>query len=261
MTVTEVIHIQPREATVEEVVKSLLRAPVSPPNSVADQPKNVFTVSYANRAPVAPNLLAPPRDDMDFQRAQAALHREQMHSAFVFKHEAALTAVSEHDKRVGVKVLLRLAAERDVALAERQQYPEPVLQFMRSTWQAFLRQAGGFLACDSVAEGEALDAPCVKSIAAIENISSIGVWFNGPNVSLPLRQYAVQVPSQDPATLGELQTIIVVGLLSFSYSSYIMQLRTVSQHAALAELRTMEEQLGTRCLFTPKLLLVAEQTQ
>lgn len=261
MSLSDVLRFPPLViASNEELPKEVSLTPTA--FASPEKKKNVFTVSYANRvsSSAAAPTLPPSRDDMAFQAYQVRLHRQRLHEAFVLKHEMAVASVLEKDKCSGVKMLLRAAAERDMALAEAQQYPKPVLHFMKTTWQAFLQQAKAFLSEPVTAlvgsEEAAAVVPTVsRSTAAIEIISSIGVWFSGPNVSLPLRQYTVQVPEANGEYGGVMQTVIVVGLLSFSYSSYIMQLRSIAQQSVLAELAMVEEQLGTRCLFAPQLLI------
>lgn len=143
-------------------------------------------------------------------------------------------------------MLLTAAAQHDVNLATTAGYPKPVLDYVAQTWRAFLQQATDFLDNSLITSSLA-----ERNQNALENISSIGVWFTGPQLSLPLRRYTVQVVGPD----GIPQNILAVGLLSFAYSSYVMQLRAVAQQSVLDHLCRIEEQLGAKCLFLPQILI------
>ncbi|EPY37203.1 hypothetical protein STCU_00094 [Strigomonas culicis] len=114
-------------------------------------------------------------------------------------------------------------------------------------WSAFMKEADNLLFSDGASH--------VKE--AIENISSLGIWYNGPEISLPLRRYTVRVPN----AAGEEENVVLLGLISFTYSSYIMQLRSMAQQTTLATLAYLREQLRTNCLFVPPLLLASRQLQ
>ncbi|EPY43813.1 hypothetical protein AGDE_00108 [Angomonas deanei] len=124
-------------------------------------------------------------------------------------------------------------------------YEESVIDFMKQMWSALLHEAVNLLQLND-------GASHIRE--ALENISSLGVWFTGPDISLPLRRYTVQVPNEQ----GGEDSMVVVGLLSFSYSSYIMQLRSISQQTTLSTLASLQEQLGTKCLFIPPLLIASK---
>ncbi|PWU83987.1 hypothetical protein C3747_802g5 [Trypanosoma cruzi] len=81
---------------------------------------------------------------------------------------------------------------------------------------------------------------------ALENVSALGVWFVGA-MSIPFRRYAVRIPTED----GTLQEFVVIGLASFTYSSYVMDDRRLAQEATLAELERLSKTLSVNLLFLP----------
>ncbi|KAG5479545.1 hypothetical protein CUR178_03306 [Leishmania enriettii] len=208
-----------------------------------------FTVSYASRAASfstsVPTGFTHARDDMAMQKAMFETHKRAELMAFIGKHEKAGT-ISEADRRLSIVMLLNSAAKRDIEKGSQAGYPLPVVHFMRQTWAAFIQQAKDFCKADA-------DKPFTMELSrnALENTSSLGVWFTGPQISLPLRRYTVQVVGAD----GAPQNITAVGLLSFAYSTYVMHLRSMSQQSALEGLARMQEQLGTNSLFLPQLLV------
>ncbi|KAG5479015.1 hypothetical protein LSCM1_02857 [Leishmania martiniquensis] len=227
----------------------MVNAYVKPQEVRADITHSRFTVSYASRAASlptsAPVKLSHTRDDIALQKAAVDLHRQAELTAFIAKHEKVST-ISEADRRLSIIMLLNSAAKRDLEKGIQAGYPLPVLHFMRHTWVAFIEQAKGFFRSDA-----GMPFRMELSRNALENTSSLGVWFTGPQISLPLRRYTVQALGAD----GVPQNIIAVGLLSFAYSTYVMQLRSVSQQSALEGLTRMQEQLGTNSLFLPQLLV------
>ncbi|CAG9573877.1 conserved hypothetical protein [Leishmania major strain Friedlin] len=208
-----------------------------------------LTVSFASRAssscspmPVVPSCA---RDDMALQKEMVEAHKQAELAAFIAKHEKTC-AISEADRRRSIIMLLNTAAQRDIDEGSRAGYPQQVVDFMRQTWAAFIQQAKDFYQEDA-------HEPFTMELSrnALENTSSIGVWFTGPQISLPLRRYTVQVVGAD----GAPQNITAVGLLSFTYSTYVMHLRSMSQQSALDGLARMQEQLGTDSLFLPQILV------
>ncbi|GET88480.1 hypothetical protein, conserved [Leishmania tarentolae] len=212
-------------------------------------PPRPFTVSYASRAASSssPTLTVPlcPRDDMALQKEMVEAHKQAELASFIAKHEKTCT-ISEADRRRSIIMLLNTAAKRDTEQGRRAGYPQQVIDFMRHTWAAFIQQAKDFYQQDA-------HEPFTMELSrnALENTSSIGVWFTGPQISLPLRRYTVQVMG----TGGVPQNITAVGLLSFAYSTYVMHLRSISQQSALDGLARMQEELGTNSLFLPQLLV------
>ncbi|CAJ1025425.1 hypothetical protein Q4I30_003845 [Leishmania utingensis] len=208
-----------------------------------------FTVSYASRAAsLSSTVLVEPsyaRSDMALQKAVVEMQKKAELTAFIAKHEKACT-ISEADRRLSIIMLLNSAAQRDIDEGIQAGYPKQVVNFMYQTWVAFIQQAKDFYKADA-------DEPFTMDLShnALENTSSIGIWFIGPQISLPLRRYSVQVVGAD----GTLQDIIAVGLLSFTYSTYVMHLRSMSQQRVLEGLTRMQEQLGTDSLFLPQLLV------
>lgn len=205
-----------------------------------------FTVSHASRAAGAtPGLTTYSRSDMTAQKASVEAQRQADLNAFIAAHEKA-AVMTEGDRRASTIMLLGMAAQRDVELAQQAMYPQQVVDFMRQTWCAFIPQAKDFYQADAV-------APYTMELSrtALENISSIGIWFSSQQISLPLRRYTVQVVGAD----GNLQNITAVGLLSFAYSSYVMQLRAMAQQSTLENLARIQEQLGAKTLFIPQLLV------
>ncbi|KPI87574.1 hypothetical protein ABL78_3325 [Leptomonas seymouri] len=225
---------------------SLVGPLLKPPQTAAPVSKSQFTVSNASRASGASlEARTYARDDMLEQKAAVDLHKQQQLDAFIAKHEQA-SAMTEGDRRESTIMLLSMAAQRDVELARQADYPQQVVDFMRQTWAAFISQAKEFYQPDAA-------QLCTMELSrtALENISSIGIWFSGPQISLPLRRYTVQVVGAD----GNLQNITAVGLLSFAYSSYVMQLRSMSQQSTLESLARIQEELGAKTLFIPQLLV------
>jgi hypothetical protein len=209
--------------------------------------KSIFTVSYTNRAAGVSQQQQPnySRADMQEQKVAVDLHKQQQLNDFIATHEKA-AAMTEGDRRVSTIMLLCMAAQRDVEMARQAAYPQQVVDFMQQTWAAFIPQAKEFYQPDAV-------PPYTMELSrtALENISSIGIWFTGAQISLPLRRYTVQVVGAD----GNLQNITAVGLLSFAYSSYVMQMRSMSQQSTLDSLAHIQEQLGAKTLFIPQLLV------
>lgn len=223
--------------------------------AVAVAPRNTFTVSYARFANgSAPSSITPThsRDDMELQLESVRQYRAALHAAFVNHYEAVNASFTESDRRTAARLLIREAARSDIAIARRNSYEEPVVQYMKGTWAALGQQAEHLLSGNPAVDGdvEAAANEC-RSRVALENISSMGLWFSGANISLPLRRYAVQVPCDD----GSVQNVVVVGVVSFTYSSYVMQLRQASQQAVLAALQEVSHQVGACSLFLPPLLV------
>lgn len=226
---------------------------VKPQPVEAPVARSRFTVSYARHAataavdfaPVPVTSSAPVRADLPLQKAVVEMHKQDELVAFILKHEKA-SITTESDRRLSSVMLLNAAAQHDIDEARREAYPQQVVDFMRQTWVAFIAQAKEFYQADA-------EQPCTAELSrtALENISSIGVWFTGPHISVPLRRYTVQLVGSD----GTPQNITAVGLLSFAYSSYVMQLRSMSQQSTLESLTRMQEELGTESLFLPPLLV------
>ncbi|KPA85591.1 putative mitochondrial hypothetical protein [Leptomonas pyrrhocoris] len=225
---------------------SLVDPLMKPQPAMAPVSKSQFTVSYTNRASGA-SLTTPvcAREDVTVQKAAADVSRQQQIDAFIAEHEKR-SVMTEGDRRASTIILLNMAAQRDVEAARQADYPQQVVDFMCQTWSAFIAQAKEFYLPDA-------EKPHTMELSrtALENISSIGIWFNGPQISLPLRRYTVQVVGTD----GNPQSITAVGLLSFAYSSYVMQLRSMAQQSTLENLARIQEQLGAKTFFVPQLLV------
>ncbi|ORC87863.1 uncharacterized protein TM35_000191070 [Trypanosoma theileri] len=213
--------------------------------------RNVFTFSHASIHPNAAAARAfldahipQPRTDMDTQRANVQQHHLERLHAFVERSELR-NVLGDAERVVGLKSLVRLAAETDLHHAGRCQYPPDVQQFMRRTWQALLLQVDAhFAAAPPTAD---------RSREALENISGLGVWFTG-NMSLPLRRHAVRIPAPD----GTMQDAIAIGIAAFTYSSYVMEARRQAQTATLAELDRLSKRLNVKLCFLPPLVLPEE---
>ncbi|KAG5504894.1 hypothetical protein JKF63_04340 [Porcisia hertigi] len=233
--------------TVAQTSVSLVDAYAKPQENPTPISRSRFTVSYASRAGSSSRPMQPlySRDDMALQKSFLEVHKQAELAVFIAKCEKA-GAISEADRRLSILMLLNSAAQHDLREAVYAGYPPQVVDFMRQTWVAFIQQAKDFYQADA-------EKPYTMELSrnALENTSSLGVWFTGPQISLPLRRYTVQVLGAD----GTPQNITAVGLLSFAYSTYVMQLRSMSQHSALDGLARMQEQLGTDSLFLPQLLV------
>lgn len=89
--------------------------------------------------------------------------------------------------------------------------------------------------------------------AAIENLSSLGIWFDAPTLQLPDRSYTALTPyvvmegtnfhsssAAPPLVMlpdGQLyQWTVLVGLCAFSYSTYVAEARRASQMQVLQQL-------------------------
>ncbi|KAH9600528.1 hypothetical protein LSM04_005305 [Trypanosoma melophagium] len=216
--------------------------------------RNVFTFSHASIHPNAAAARAfldahapPPRPDMESQRASVQQHHLERLHAFIELNERR-SAMGDEDRVVGLKCLVRLAAETDLRHARRCQYPLDVQQFMHRTWQALLLQVHAhFDAVPTIAD---------RIREALENISGLGVWFTG-NMSLPLRRHAVRIPAAD----GTMHDAIAIGIAAFTYSSYVMEARRQAQAATLAELERLSRRLNVKLCFLPPLLLPEEAPQ
>ncbi|KEG06770.1 hypothetical protein DQ04_12321000 [Trypanosoma grayi] len=222
--------------------------------------RNVFTVSHASAHPDAASATAfldkhapQLRDDMDCQRIAIQNHNLAKLREFVEKSEMKST-VGEKERVVALKCLVRRAAENDIQYAHKCNYPLVVVQFMRRTWQVLLRQVQEHLSeAHSEDSQDAVPLLEQRHREAIENISALGLWFVG-DMSIPFRRYSLQMTAAD----GTLQNVIAVGLVSFSYSSYVMDSRRRAQEATLAELERLSKRLGVKLHFLPSLVLPEE---
>lgn len=225
------------------------------PSPVDASRRNTFTVTYTSGSIFERREPQYSRDDMAAQLQSIHEYRLQRHQEFIRRQEEA-ASLPEDAKRTGAKILLRTAAVRDILIAEKAHYSPSMMQFVRHAWRIFLEQADAYLSESTPitlpSDGADTVERVERSRIAMENISSLGIWFSGPTISLPLRRYSMQMAGPD----GTMQNVVVVGLVSFAYSSYIMRVRAEAQMAVLQELNRLEEQLGMRCLFAPQLVVL-----
>ncbi|RNF00409.1 hypothetical protein TraAM80_07602 [Trypanosoma rangeli] len=232
---------------------------LSPPTT-ALACRNTFSVSHASKHPCAAvakcfldERIPQQREDMDAQRSAIRQHQQAKRREITEASERR-NAVGTSETVIGLKCLMRHAAEHSIRHAHVLQYHPTVISFMRQTWQWLLQQVQTYLSgpdTSEIAEAEAQLADRCRE--ALENISALGVWFSGA-MSIPFRRYSVCAPAKD----GTLQDFVLVGLASFTYSSHVMDDRRLAQEATLAELERLSKRLGVSLLFLPPLVLPEE---
>lgn len=151
---------------------------------------------------------------------------------------------SLHDKKITLMLLLELARIRGVAICSEMGYDEPIRKSVKDSWSSLIEQAHSFLSDNDT------DLHC-RLVEALEIISSLGIWYCTMNTSLPLRRFLVHIPDDN----GEIHQYIVSGLVNFSYSSYIIDVRKEAQERVLGNIKLFQQKLGSDSLFLPHLLV------
>ncbi|ESL09451.1 hypothetical protein TRSC58_02826 [Trypanosoma rangeli SC58] len=241
------------------VLMSKRHVELSPPTAALEC-KNTFSVSHASKHPCAAvakdfldERIPQRRVDMDAQRSAVHQHQQAKRREITEAAERR-NAMGTSEKVIGLKCLMRHAAQHSIRHAHVLQYHPTVVGFMRQTWQWLLQQMQTYLSgpdTSEIAGGETHLADRCRE--ALENISALGVWFSGA-MSIPFRRYSVCAPTKD----GTLQDFVLVGLASFTYSSHVMDDRRLAQEATLAELERLSKRLGVNLLFLPPLVLPEE---
>lgn len=247
-------NVSPSVLSSENGGASAAKQPVDikPPRSPAG--RNTFTVCHVSQHPDAAvarefldEHLPPARADMSFQRTVVHEYRQaRLHEATSRCDVSG--ALGEEERVIALKCLVRLAAERALSLARAADTLPLPLPVVRRTWQTLLRQVEEYLrGAEGGEESAPLDRRCR---GALENISALGVWFPG-DASIPFRRYSMGLVTAD----GTLQQVVAVGLVSFVYSSYVMDDRRRAQQATLAELERLSKGLGVDVRFLPTLVV------
>lgn len=174
------------------------------------------------------------------QRQAVASYRASLHRCFLQRHEAAVHSLSESQRRASVFMLVNEAARYHRALELRGCLDADTSSFTRAWWKHFALQVQAVCEshCSSPHEKESGTCdPLQPSQRALENISSLGVWFTGPDVSLPMRKYAMLTLSHHTEDgVAVYQPVVVTGVCQFGYSNYIMEIRSLQQRAVLHHL-------------------------
>lgn len=166
-------------------------------------------------------------------------------------------SLSIPQRRLAVLSLLDEAARRDVARFQSDSKKfaaiaggTPLSSTPRVQWWAAMRKQ---IEAHLPADAADLEA---RLHVAFENLSSMGIWFETPSLRLPDRSYTALTPyhvppqqqpaSQQPPLImlpdGQLyQWSYLVGLCSFSYSTYVSESRRASQTQILNALATPAE--------------------
>ncbi|EKF26004.1 hypothetical protein MOQ_010323 [Trypanosoma cruzi marinkellei] len=241
--------------------KRIVEAPIP---KTSPRCRNTFRVSHASKHPDAAaarafldKYIPQQRADMDVQRNAVRQHQQARIREFVEASERR-NAMSAREKVIGIKCLMHLAAQKSLQHAKMMNHHPIFIHSVRHTWQTLLLQLKEYLndnGSGEIQEEEEEEKAqlAFRSRGALENISALGVWFVGA-MSIPFRRYAVRIPTED----GTLQDFVVIGLASFTYSSYVMDDRRLAQEATLAELERLSKRLGVKLLFLPPLLLPEE---
>lgn len=180
------------------------------------------------------------------RRSEVATFHKMKYASIVERWEQEATIPLKERER-GIKTLVVLAAVRGVTICKEMGYEDTIMEFIRETWTTLMLQTFEFFNCNHDS-----DFTYAQRITeAIENVSSLGIWYSTMNTSIPLRRFLVHVPDEN----GDIKPHIVVGLVSFSYSSYIMEIRRESQWHMLHRLHEIRQEFGAECLFLPKLLV------
>ncbi|KAF5219035.1 hypothetical protein TcYC6_0092240 [Trypanosoma cruzi] len=223
--------------------------------------RNTFCVSHASKHPDAATARAfldkyipQQRTDMDVQRDAVRQHQQARFREIVEASERK-NAMSVREKVIGVKCLMHLAAQKSLQHAKMMNHHPIVIHSVRHTWRTLLLQLKEYLNDNGFGEIQEEEEAqlAFRCRGALENVSALGVWFVGA-MSIPFRRYAVRIPTED----GTLQDFVVIGLASFTYSSYVMDDRRLAQEATLAELERLSKRLSVNLLFLPPLLLPEE---
>ncbi|RNC36120.1 hypothetical protein TcCL_Unassigned00936 [Trypanosoma cruzi] len=238
--------------------KRLVEAPL--PNTLP-RCRNTFCVSHASKHPDAATARAfldkyipQQRTDMDVQRDAVRQHQQARFREIVEASERK-NAMSAREKVIGVKCLMHLAAQKSLQHAKMMNHHPIVIHSVRHTWRTLLLQLKEYLNDNGFGEIQEEEEAqlAFRCRGAFENVSALGGWFVGA-MSIPFRRYAVRIPTED----GLLQHFVVIGLASFTYSSYVMDDRRLAQEATLAELERPSKRLSVNLLFLPPLLLPEE---
>eukprot|EP00796_Vickermania_ingenoplastis_P010241 gene10241-7180_t len=201
---------------------------------------NRFAVTDTRRSWFASNNAQPhPQQD-----EVSAFHRMK-HAEMLEKWERD-NCMSVKDKEKSLKFLVAHAAARGISICRTMDYDHSIMKFVKDTWMTLLKQTELFF--ETAVDSEEI---LQRLTEGLEIISSLGIWYSTMNTSLPLRRFLVYFPNES----GEVKPHIVVGLLSFSYSSYIMEVRKESQLQVLEQLETIKQDLASDCLFLPELLV------
>lgn len=241
--------------------------------------KNIFTCTLARQPTVSPASLkckqtaaaaAQHEQWLAEQREQVKEYRMAQHEVFM-QHHQGQARMSEAQCRIAIKVLCAEAARyhRAIASTSSEQQAEFVtfaegltaVQHERNWWPQFSAQVHEFLHQDVPTTSTTTDAtsPPSPSVSqrAMENISSLGMWFVGDGMSLSTRRYtmlafshnvvvttttnAVAESDEDGVTTVTTTTpvytpVVIVGLSQFAYSNFVHDVRNRSQSELLVSL-------------------------
>ncbi|KAF5214586.1 hypothetical protein ECC02_012800 [Trypanosoma cruzi] len=223
--------------------------------------RNTFCVSHASKHPDAATARAfldkyipQQQTDMDVQRDAVRQHQKARFREIVEASERK-NAMSAREKVIGVKCLMHLAAQKSLQHAKIMNHHPIVIHSVRHTSRKLFLQMKEHLNDNGFGEIQEEEEAqlAFRCRGAFENVFALGVWFVGA-MSIPFRRYAVRIPTED----GTLQDFVVIGLASFTYSSYVMDDRRLAQEATLAELERLSKRLSVNLLFLPPLLLPEE---
>lgn len=173
------------------------------------------------------------------QRKDVQEYHAARQQAFIRQHDAKMV-MSEQQRHIAIKMLIGEAAKYHKK-CDCGKTDADVSTFRKQWWESFKAQVDAFL------QATAVDPTAASSaVRAIENVSSLGIWFTGDGISMPSRKYAMLAYSHDAQPEGGSAAapvyvpIVVVGVCQFSYSNYVHEARLHGQTAVLNTLSKVE---------------------
>lgn len=197
-------------------------------NSPALVKKGVFTTTSTRqtaRMRQGASEMTSPAQLEDVQR-----HRAMVHESFILKHESERN-LSESDRQQSVLMLLREAARYHAVVsrnsASSTALPNPPVE---AWWKCLVEQVSQFFV--TVSSSDCTISPALR---AIENLSSMGIWFTEDQMAMHKRLYTVLAFSHiNHEEAAVYYPVSAVGLCNFSYCNYVNDSRKQRQLSVLA---------------------------
>lgn len=196
--------------------------------------KSIFTCT-STRDHVLPKV---PKADanvwMESQQESIRAYRSELQTAFIKRNEHE-NNWSDKNRRIALTILLNEAARYNISINHNHHSTVNITkQFVAPFWQSMISQVKSFVDTSSTTEGD--NVPAWQR--AIENISSMGIWYQQFGLSMPSRQYQVLCFSHHELNSVPVYNVVtVVGLCQFGYSNFVMDDRMKRQATLLQQLQ------------------------